>query len=73
MVYQFRNEEGALIERRLSIHDDIPAEVTENGTVYRRVFNVPNVTYGSFGFNKTDLNVNTVDGRIDEWRRKHLD
>jgi hypothetical protein len=67
MTYEYISEAGNRIERKFSIHGDIPATVEHEGVVYRRVYQL-NVLYRAPGFRATDSQ-----DLVTKWQHKHLD
>jgi predicted nucleic acid-binding Zn ribbon protein len=66
-TYVYVNDQGTAIERKGSMADCMPAEIEENGSVYRRVFQASPVIYRAMGFYSTD-NAHS----IERWRRENL-
>ena len=67
VAYLFRSDLGETIERRFSIMGEIPSQVEENGTVYRRVFTVPQIIWNAPGFTQR------VENDLINWQRTELD
>lgn len=62
-----KGDAGEIIERFFPISENPPAEITESGITYKRIYQVPAIHYFGDGFNTTG----SADS-ITKWQREHM-
>lgn len=45
MIYEFKSDDGEIIEIKKSMTDTIPEKINKKGKVYRRIFSVPHIMF----------------------------